>query len=515
MLNVGWLSTALASALVSSAVQAETSTDEWDFVRVDVADYPGALTSSEIGSMLDTPPTDGTAWRTESIAVPDAYDAYEAKEALGTETWLAQHADGTGVDVAVFDLQWSDAALREAELGEYSTHDCYTHRSCDAEMDTLRERFSFEQGSHGVACAEVIRDLAPGVNLHLVRVNGLTTFEKAAAWAIRNEIDLVSMSLSFFGESFFDGTGAVSSVVDEMANAGVLLVTSAGNYAQSHWLGAFEDADGDSFHRFDDDEYLPVYFSSSGSHRVSLTWDEFGHCGTSDFDLYVYAGDGTVAGKSEDVQSASTGRCEPVEGANAWVESPGWYYVAIRRDRGTSSDTRLSIIARSGFVYGGTPEGSITDPGAHPLAFTVGAVDATGYLRNDAESFSSRGPTRNGADKPDLVGPDGVSTRTYGERGFYGTSASAPAVTAALALMMSEQPELSAYDAAKKLKDLSISQNPSWAAPDPAIGAGYARLQPAAVETSGCGGGALILPILLWFPLFRIRRMFSTDAGTP
>ena len=512
MLTAGLLSTALAGAI---SVQADASLDEWSFVRVDVPNFPGSLTSSDIGSMLATPPTDGTRWRTESIAIPNAYDAYEAKEALGTKAWLAEKADGTGVDVAVFDLQWSDTALREAELGAYSTHDCYTHRSCDAEMDTLRERFSFEQGSHGVACAEVIRDLAPGVNLHLVRVNGLTTFEKAAAWAIRNEIELVSMSLSFFGESFFDGTGAVSSVVDELASAGVLLVTSAGNYAQSHWLGAFKDDDGDAFQRFDEDEYLPVYFSSSGSHRVSLSWDEFGYCGTSDFDLYVYSSEGTVVGKSEGVQSASNKQCEPVEGANAWVETPGWYYIAVRRDRGTSSNTRLSIIARSGYIFGGTPEGSVTDPGAHPLAFTVGAVDATGYLTNDAEKFSSQGPTRNGVDKPDLVGPDGLSTRTYGERGFYGTSASAPAVTAALALMMSEQPGLSAYDAAKNLKDLAISQNPSWAAPDPALGAGYARLHSATGETSGCQGGALILPILLWFPLFRIRRMFSTDAGPP
>jgi len=508
-----WVSAAVAGTMSAPTEFSDFTEDEWRFVRVDIADYPEALTSSAYGSMLESPPLDGTAWRTESIAVPDAYDAYEAKEALGTEAWLEHHADGHGINVAVFDIQWSDTALREAELGEYSTHDCYTHRSCDAEMDTLRERFSFEQGGHGVACAEVIRDLAPGVNLHLVRVNGLTTFEKAADWAIRNDIDIASMSLSFFGESFFDGTGAVSAVVDDLAKAGVLLVTSAGNYAQSHWLGTFDDNDLDGFHKFDGDEYLPIYFSSTGSHRVTLTWDEFGFCGRSDFDLYVYASDGSVVGKAEEVQSSSNSRCQPTEGATAWVESPGWYYAAVRRDRGTDSGTRFSIIARSGFVYDGTPEGSITDPGAHPMAFTVGAVDATGYLQNDVESFSSRGPTRSGLAKPDLIGPDGLSSRTYGERSFYGTSASAPAVAAAIALIMSEDSSLTPYDAASLLKARAISTRPIWAKPDPENGAGYARLPKSTGEEVGCRGGALLLPILLWFPLFRIRKHLTLEPG--
>src|SRR6185436_15173116 len=96
-----------------------------------------------------------------------------------------------------------------------------------------------------VACAQVIHDIAPGAQLYLVRVNGQTTLENAAAWAVREGIDVVSMSMSFFNNSFHDGTGGINATVDTLTAGGVLLVNSAGNYAEEHWTGDFDDPDGD------------------------------------------------------------------------------------------------------------------------------------------------------------------------------------------------------------------------------------------------------------------------------
>ena len=86
-------------------------------------------------------------------------------------------------------------------LGEVRTHDCWAHRSCAPELNDLTPRYAFEEGRHGVACAQVIRAIAPDVDLHLVRVNGQTSLENAVDWAIREDIDLISMSLSFFQRS--------------------------------------------------------------------------------------------------------------------------------------------------------------------------------------------------------------------------------------------------------------------------------------------------------------------------
>ena len=61
------------------------------------------------------------------------------------------------------------------------------------------------------------------------------------------------------------------------------------------------------------------------------------------------------------------------------------------------------------------PAGSIADPGTHPDVLTVAAVRANGYLQNGPESYSSQGPTHGGVDKPDIAGPDGLTTSAYGE----------------------------------------------------------------------------------------------------
>ncbi|MFN7143683.1 MAG: S8 family serine peptidase, partial [Myxococcota bacterium] len=143
-------------------------------------------------------------------------------------------------------------------------------------------------------------------------------------------------------------------------------------------------------------------------------------------------------------------------------------------------------------------------------AFTVGAVRATGYLANASEPFSSIGPTHDGLPKPDIAGPDGLTTAVYGSRGFYGTSASTPAVAAAVALVLSEDPTLTPREAADRLVANAIGGPDTFEAADGTVGAGYARLPPPGSTDSGggCGGGsaAVVAPGLLWLTSLRRRR---------
>ena len=85
----------------------------------------------------------------------------------------------------------------------------------------------------------------------------------------------------------------------------------------------------------------------------------------------------------------------------------------------------------------GGARGSVTEPASSPNAVAVGA---TCFSATTPEPYSSRGPTLDGRDKPDVLAPDSVSGATYGasggcEDGFAGTSAAAPHVAGAAALI--------------------------------------------------------------------------------
>jgi len=490
--------------LLASVALAQDLIPYTELVRVEIPDHPDALTTSRRGSLLPAPPEDGTPWRDAPLPELDEgfgdYVAWEALDALDVQPWHDAGWTGQGVKIAVFDLGWYPLSSWLDELGDVETHDCHAHERCTPPLDDLRPRFDYEVNVHGIACAETIRDIAPDAEIHLVRANGLTTFENAAAWAVRERIDFVSLSLSFFNNSFYDGTGPVSRVVEDLAAGGVLLVTSSGNYATEHYTGDFQDRDGDDLHDFPSGELLWVQWDK-GRRKASLTWDQFTRCGDTDLDLYVYDEEGDLLGRSERTQDPDADRCSPVEKVGVDVKERGLYGIAVRRAAGDPV-VPFDLYARGGDVVDGDPTRTVVDPGAHPLAFAVGAVRAVGYLENRVETFSSQGPSLGGTPKPELVAPDGITTAVYGPTGFYGTSAAARGGVGALALIASRYPDLSPVEVGRRAQAWALSDDATWEAPDNELGAGKLRL-PDPVSTRGCGGGGMALLLL---PLGMVRR---------
>lgn len=478
-----------------------------ELVRVEDPSYPGALARTGTAALLAAPPADGTPWSYETLAVPDGvvgdFPGDAARAVLNADLWHARGWRGQGVHIAVFDIQWNLGTPLGGELEGLESADCWTHPSCEAPIDVVTARFPSETGAHGAACAEVVREVAPEARVSLVRVNGFSTFESAAAWAIRNDVDVVSMSLSFFNDSFYDGTGPFARVVEQLDAAGILLVTSAGNYARQHWAAPWRDADGDGRHDVDGTNGLDVILNGPGRRTVFVTWDEHFACGGSDLDAWIVDADGFIVGRGERRQDPSAPACEPVERVVAEVATAGPHRLVLHGRRVVAPYLGVDVLVQGGSVVEPVEGASLVDPASHPLAFTVGAVDVRGYLTNGPEAFSSRGPSRSGVPKPDIAGPDGLTTPTYGVRGFFGTSASTPAVAGAVAVVLSRWPELTPREASHRLQVWAFGDAPTW--DDPGLGAGRARLpEPDADGDRGCLGGDRAL--LLVAPLVLLRR---------
>ena len=98
-------------------------------------------------------------------------------------------------------------------------------------------------------------------------------------------------------------------------------------------------------------------------------------------------------------------------------------------------------------------QSSITIPADNARAIAAGAT----YWSNDQiEYYSSQGPTKDGRIKPDFTAPDGVSTATYGNGSFFGTSAATPHVSGAVALLKDKISQFSNQEIFQILQSRSI-----------------------------------------------------------
>jgi serine protease AprX len=162
----------------------------------------------------------------------------------------------------------------------------------------------------------------------------------------------------------------------------------------------------------------------------------------------------------------------------------------------------IAVVVAAG--NSGPDAGTVSSPGYDPYVITVGAVDDNGtdLVTDDSiASFSSRGPTADGADKPDLVAPgrkmvslrsagsaldllypERQVTATGGTSADYfrlsGTSMAAPVVAGAIALMLERNPTLSPEQVKYRLRSTATPM------PAPAVGQGAGMLDAAAAVGS-------------------------------
>ena len=401
------------------------------------------------------------------ISEPDAVSG-QGVQATNASAWHAAGQAGAGAKVAVIDGGFAGYTTRQA--------------SGDLPASLVAQNFcsgGFEANTdHGTAVAEIVHEMAPAAQLYLVCVGTEVQLGQAKDYAKAQGIQVINHSVSWFNTSRGDGSGGAGTpdaIVADARASGILWVNSVGNRAQMHWSGAFSDTDGDDYHNFSGaDEGNSVFLSTGARVCVFLKWDNW-PTSSQDFDLYLgRPSDGVLVAISETAQSGSQRPVEQFCYTNPAASQV--FEILIFRFAATSAP-RFDLFVAGPTLQYQIAEGSVTEPGSSPNAMAVGAI----CWQNDAlEPYSSRGPTIDGRIKPDIAGQDSVSTATdgpfagCGTSGFTGTSAAAPHVAGAAALVKGANPGFGAAQLQAFLEGRAIDLGP--AGKDNSFGAGKLSL---------------------------------------
>ena len=228
----------------------------------------------------------------------------EGPAAIGATAFHTAGVTGAGTKVAIIDLGFSGLSQAQArgDLPYSAIENDLTGTGISGGI------------SHGTAVAEIIHDVAPDAQLYLIRIADEVDLDLAVTYCLSNGIDIINHSLGWYNTNFYDGTGTIADIAQRAINGGILWVNAAGNEAESHWEGSFQDGNSDGWH----DQTFSLSATSGIPIILYLTWDEWSGAGT-DYDLYLYNPSGTLVASSTKHQ---TGTEEPTESINATVSVP-------------------------------------------------------------------------------------------------------------------------------------------------------------------------------------------------
>ncbi|MBN2548144.1 MAG: S8 family serine peptidase [Anaerolineales bacterium] len=463
----------LTSQLEAVGIQVTAASENLIDVSIPLSLIEIALASEDPGGLFQD--ISGlehvTRIRLPRRSIQDVEDVkIESLAMINAQVWQNGGFTGKGIKIGILDMGFN----RYKEFLGSELPSSVTAQSFIAGREIDRS-----ETEHGTAVAEVIHDIAPEAELFLAAYE--TDAEQGAAvdWLVEQGVNIISHSAgSIYGP--MDGKGREARMVDQVVARGILWVNSAGNMGQAHYRGSFTDADGDGYHEFSPGDEL-MSFTPKGMVTLTLNWDAW-DTGDQDYDLYVVDGNGATLVSSENRQTGAGD--DAAEIISYLFGDSGPYFVAFRANRITQPAVLDFYIYNSKIEYF-SPEYSITTPADAVSSLTVGA---TSWPDDLLENYSSQGPTHDERKKPDLCAPTGLSSAVY-DGIFYGTSASAPHVSASAALAWQAYPELSVAELVDFLKMRALDLGPSgtdnqygfgrlWLGEPPAI-----VLAPSATET--------------------------------
>ena len=295
---------------------------------------------------------------------------------------------------------------------------------------------------HGTGCAEIVADMAPKAALYLAAVDGAEgQIIAAGQWLASQGVDIINFS----GGGHFaphDGTSVLDRFVDYMVREhDVLWVNAAGNEGSSHWTGFARDRNRNGWVDSVEPRYPDMIALLGEQLRITVVWDDWGSnpqrpSSTQDIDAYLFAqrpGGMVPVTASRQIQN---GRGVPAEMIQIEGVPEGQVLFLALHMKRVTRPVRTHVFVNGARMEPMVDSHSVGIPATARSALAVAAVDArNGRL----EPYSSRGPTDDNRNKPDVSAPDNTVSLAYARGGrtgrFPGTSAAAPHVAGFAALL--------------------------------------------------------------------------------
>lgn len=326
-----------------------------------------------------------------------------------------------------------------------------------------------QRSDEGRAMLQIVHDVAPKAKLAF-RTGFITAGDMAQG--IRElaskQCNVIVDDITFITEPFFK-PGVLASAIGQVTQQGVHYVTAAGNFGVKSYEGIFNPSPtalpigiAGRAHDFGGGDIMQndsVKGTSSqpGIYTLVLQWENNiyslgGNAGaTTDLDAYAFDNMGNIIGFNRINFDG-----DPIEVLTFVATRNTTINLMIVNATNTSTPIRFKyVVFRGEFKINEHNQGfsTIVGQGNAPEAITVGAAlysntPAFGVSTITRSFFSSVGGTtynRDAAPKPDIVGPSGVNTSVNfgsvdvegdGIPNFFGTSAAAPHVAGAVALLV-------------------------------------------------------------------------------
>jgi PKD repeat protein len=380
----------------------------------------------------------------------------EGVNLVGAAAFHARGITGAGVKIAVIDVGFAGLSASQAR-GDLP-YSVVTRDFTGTGIDTGL--------SHGTAVAEIVYDIAPSATLYLVKIANEVDLDNAVTYCIGEGVNIIVHSLGWFNTNFYDGKGTLAQIVNRAASAGILWVQAAGNFGRRHYGPTFTDTNSDGWHDTD------VTLTANAGDRILLylTWDSWPQS-ADDYDLFLFDPAGNLVASSTKTQAGAE---QPTERIYTIATVSGTYRVRIQKASGAAK--RLALFSVYQDLSPFDAASSLVTPADVEAALSVAAIGWQNYTTGPAQPYSSRGPTKDGRQKPDLSAPDNVTTGVSYYNPFPGTSAAAPHVAGVAALLKAENPGLSAADLRARLLSFCVSMGDPYT-----YGAGRLEARPQVV----------------------------------
>ncbi|MEP7202245.1 MAG: S8 family serine peptidase [Ilumatobacteraceae bacterium] len=344
---------------------------------------------------------------------------------------------------------------------------------------------------HGIAVAEIVKDMAPGAELFVATTATTAQTQAAIDWFVLNGVHIVTRSLGAPYDGPGDGTGPLDAVVDYAAARGITWFNSAGNDAAFGYGRYTDGIDSSGYVDFLNgpgvDTMLRVDPQNGGVAFDGIRWANDWYLppnAVTDYSVEVWQGNSessaTYLLTHDDPQTLGA---PPLEIVDEFFNVSGAGQALFLRIRaGANYMPSAPDIVEVATFFGNIEPGriSIASSAAKPVVdsrnpslLAVGAIDPANGSKGIA-FYSSQGPTNDGRIKPDISAPSCVKSSVYAPNCFNGTSAASPAAAGIAALLLSRGLAEPGMPLAALTKHLVNDLGPTG--PDNAYGAGVIHL---------------------------------------